>query len=432
MITNENGFAFINTVLRKEINGSPITVDRFNNMLNFSFEEAVSDRYSMFEEDQASTDFFRFLKKNESIALDLDGKFDLSSLSNNYFHATGASYNKEDGTYVEIDFVSENEWDIRRGSVLEQPNFDYPIVKISDDKLCFYPLKLGDNTNLVFNAGFGSQTDWYVNGAPANTSGLDSMADQWASSFSTTNRVDYYRNGFEGYSQLVGFDDSGAGNQFGGIKCLDAFLVNTILPDDYYLYFQYYIENGSSNTDLRVWVNNSQVLEISGLTNSTEVGTYGAVVTVGSKPTSPGFEIFGVSVSSDPNKKISFDKIYLGLPTYVSLDYIKQPATPYFDWYYDANDRIQYLQAFSTLGSYTLQTGEKYIDKDDGTEWTAGSTIGSKTGGDDADNKTVEMEIPDDEKRMVFYSMLSKLGIPIDKLDATQYSMQMESKEIMK
>ena len=140
----------------------------------------------------------------------------------------------------------------------------------------------------------------------------------------------------------------------------------------------------------------------------------------------PAITFYAENDQVQNSKAVFLDKVCLSVALDVTLNYLKQPSTPYFDWYYDSNDRIQYLEEDEV---YTLQTGETYIDKDDGSVLTATDVIGSVANGDDADNKTVEMEIPDDDKRGVFYSILSKLGISVDQLDATQYSMQMEAKE---
>jgi hypothetical protein len=60
-LTNSDGYNFINTITRKERSGGPITPDRYNNLLNFCFEERLSDEYTKFEKNEKSTDFFRYV-----------------------------------------------------------------------------------------------------------------------------------------------------------------------------------------------------------------------------------------------------------------------------------------------------------------------------------------------------------------------------------
>lgn len=97
--------------------------------------------------------------------------------------------------------------------------------------------------------------------------------------------------------------------------------------------------------------------------------------------------------------------------TSVALRYLKSPSTPFFDYYYDANDVIQYL----TPGqSYTLQAGEEYRD---------GTTSGGVT------SISVELSFPEGERLQVLYMILSKIGIALNEQDAVEYGMAREQKE---
>ena len=131
-----------------------------------------------------------------------------------------------------------------------------------------------------------------------------------------------------------------------------------------------------------------------------------------------------------PIAKIEGDDINV-FPTSITtvvLGYLEEPEDPYFDYYYDANDEIKYLTPYTGI-PYTLQTGESYVDKDDGSVLGASDTIGSISGGDDADNKSTELWLPEGERYKVLYCILQKMGIALNEQDAVQYGMVEAQKE---
>lgn len=97
--------------------------------------------------------------------------------------------------------------------------------------------------------------------------------------------------------------------------------------------------------------------------------------------------------------------------TNVFVRYLKLPDTPFFDYYYDANDVIQYLQPGQ---QYTLQAGEEYRD---------GTTSGQVT------SISVELSFPEGERVQVLYMILEKLGVSLNEQDALEYGMAREQKE---
>lgn len=103
-----------------------------------------------------------------------------------------------------------------------------------------------------------------------------------------------------------------------------------------------------------------------------------------------------------------------------TIEYLKTPTSPYFDYYLDANDNVQYLVPST---AYTLKTGETYIDKDDGTVRTAGYTIPS------GEVKSVELHFPESDRVDVMYKILEKLGVSLNDELKIQYGMQREIKE---
>jgi hypothetical protein len=102
------------------------------------------------------------------------------------------------------------------------------------------------------------------------------------------------------------------------------------------------------------------------------------------------------------------------------FEYLKNPTEPYFDYYFNSDDEIVYLLPST---SYTLKTGETYIDKDDNTERSAGYTITS------GENKSVELHFPESDRVDVLYRILQKLGVSLNDELKVQYGLQGEVKE---
>lgn len=128
-----------------------------------------------------------------------------------------------------------------------------------------------------------------------------------------------------------------------------------------------------------------------------------------------------------PILKIVDDTLLVNPSTITSIDfeYLKNPNVPYFDYYIDADDKIQYL----TEGQvYTLLANETYTDKEDGSVLTVGETIGVKPA-QDANNMSIEMSFPPGERVQVLYIILSKLGISLNEQDAVEYGLLREQKE---
>lgn len=100
----------------------------------------------------------------------------------------------------------------------------------------------------------------------------------------------------------------------------------------------------------------------------------------------------------------------ISIPT-VNFGYLKKPATPFYDYYINTNDEYIYMPVGS---DHTLLAGEEYRD---------GTTSGI------VNSISVEMSYPDNERVQVFYLMLEKIGIVLNKQDAIQYGLNKEQKE---
>lgn len=128
-----------------------------------------------------------------------------------------------------------------------------------------------------------------------------------------------------------------------------------------------------------------------------------------------------------PIMKIEGDTLTVNPSTITSITflYLRKPDVPFFDYYIDANDNIQYL----TVGQvYTLKTDESYTDKEDGTVFGVGSTIGVKPA-QDANNMSIELSFPDGERIQILYMILEKIGVSLNEQDALQYGLMREQKE---
>jgi len=123
-----------------------------------------------------------------------------------------------------------------------------------------------------------------------------------------------------------------------------------------------------------------------------------------------------------PIAKIVGDTIYVNplVSVNISFSYFKEADEPYYDYYVDANDEQVYLEVGA---SHVLLAGEEYVDKDDGAVRGEDYEITAEV------NHSVELPFPDNERIDVAYKILQKMGIPIEKIVATEYGSFREQKE---
>lgn len=400
--TNETIYDNLMTLLRKEKEGKTITEEQFNELLLQCSWEIANFEYSKFERNQTLTDSLRLLKVVEKIYVDYEGKCPISSLLQTYWHPI---YLNNNG--VKIDICTDNEWNERLGSSLEYPTSDFPISNIKGGYIYTEPIKADIiGPNLVSNSGFEGTTDW----VDTNT---DGKADGWGIDF-TSGIIINDEYGFDGYAQGSSFSAT-----LVSIRTVDNVLKKNC---NFYFEFEYYIEGGTGTIELSIWVHGAvKVVDIP--------------VTVGSRVRVNGiffnnfetlplgyFNIIFTNSTTEISRNVFIDKVFLSRienNPELTFSYLKSPDTPYFDYYYDASDQIVYLPENT---SYTLQTDEVYIDKDDGTERTSGYTITT------AENKTKELFLPEHERYRVLYSMLQKMGVSLNEQDALQYGIVTEQK----
>ncbi len=115
--------------------------------------------------------------------------------------------------------------------------------------------------------------------------------------------------------------------------------------------------------------------------------------------------------ASYPIGRLADTNIYV-LPntiTSITVLYIRNPTEPYFDYYTDANYKVQYLTAGQV---YALQTSEVYRD---------GTSSGSVT------SISVELEWEDLDKIKILHRILTKFGISMDEQLVAQYATSKEN-----
>jgi len=104
-------------------------------------------------------------------------------------------------------------------------------------------------------------------------------------------------------------------------------------------------------------------------------------------------------------------EIYPSTILSAKLIYYRNPITPVFDYYIDANGVINYLDEGAT---YILQTDEV---------GSAGQTSGTVT------SSSVEMEWRDQEKMDIAWMICRNFGINIQRQDLTTYALQIKGSE---
>lgn len=138
----DNGqiYEFVTTILRKEKEGSALTPERFNLMLQESMWEKANDEYKKFELSQVLTDTLRQLKTEQQINISGTGEYDLSGLTHDYWHPSALYYDNV-GDIRRIEIVTGLEWSERVTSSLLAPDYVYPICKFTRDASGNYIIK---------------------------------------------------------------------------------------------------------------------------------------------------------------------------------------------------------------------------------------------------------------------------------------------------
>lgn len=142
-MTMDNGqiYDFVNTILRKEKNGSAISPERFTLMLISSMWEKVNYEFSRFEITQVVTDTIKSLKvPEETIAISASGTFDLTTLAEDYLHPTTLTYVDTSTRTRQIDICTDAEWAEYTSNSLLAPDLLFPIAKIAGDTLFTTPI----------------------------------------------------------------------------------------------------------------------------------------------------------------------------------------------------------------------------------------------------------------------------------------------------
>jgi hypothetical protein len=86
------------------------------------------------------------------------------------------------------------------------------------------------------------------------------------------------------------------------------------------------------------------------------------------------------------------------------MDYIEEPAEPAYDYYYDADGNLVYLEEGA---SHTLLAGEEYRD---------GTSIGI------VNSITVELPYREEDKLIIASMILSKIGINLKVGEITNFA----------
>lgn len=129
-MNNGEIYDFVNTILRKEKNGSALDSDRFNLMLKESMWEKVNDEYRKYELSQIISDTLQDLKSTSNISINSNGEFQLSNLLlDDYWHPSSLRYVDTGGNTREIEIVTDYEYNYRLSSILLKPDSIFPIAK---------------------------------------------------------------------------------------------------------------------------------------------------------------------------------------------------------------------------------------------------------------------------------------------------------------
>lgn len=106
-------------------------------------------------------------------------------------------------------------------------------------------------------------------------------------------------------------------------------------------------------------------------------------------------------------------KVYPTSISSIKFSYLREPATPIFDYYIDANYTVQYLTEGQS--EYPLKTGE------------VGSS--GETADTEVTSTSIDLEWENSDVVNIISIILEKLGTKLSAVDITQYAMSLEQKQ---
>jgi hypothetical protein len=154
-MTNNDIFNLVNFYLRKSKEAEPISVEQFRSLLIQESYNHFKELYPLYEKDQRYKDRLNpFVNVANVTTLNTTtNTIDVPIL---YAHFVGMYYTDDINKVRAFDIVTDDEWDMRIRSTLSVPTDEYPICKVSGDKIYVYPEFSGTDTSLKIYYGSGA------------------------------------------------------------------------------------------------------------------------------------------------------------------------------------------------------------------------------------------------------------------------------------
>lgn len=158
-----NGLIYnlLDTIIRKEKEGQTISPEQFSELLQLCSLEKANADYAMFEINQVISDSLRLLRGKETIPLTV-GVGDISAITD-YWHVTNAYHITTSYPVIPFDILNEREYLERVYSDLEQPQINWPILKIDNDEVIVSPTSITSIEFMYLKKPAVPFFDYYIN-----------------------------------------------------------------------------------------------------------------------------------------------------------------------------------------------------------------------------------------------------------------------------
>jgi hypothetical protein len=143
--TNQDIWNLVDDITRKELRGNIIGGNQRNRLLKMANTQHFNNLLNEYEVNQEITDSLQVFKTTKTGAELTPASNDsygyYLTLPTDYarFGELGYKYSGNPSNYKVVELLTDDEWHIRRGSIIKRPTRKYPIATIRGDKIYYAP-----------------------------------------------------------------------------------------------------------------------------------------------------------------------------------------------------------------------------------------------------------------------------------------------------
>ena len=351
-------------ILRKESKGLAVSPDGFSDLLQVKNLSLFNEYYKVFEVNQVTTDALRAFKDVAQLDLSYDGESfsQYVALPSDYKHITGLQVGAAAVSFTWTDDPNDVSFSSPDTFASTGTNITSYISALNPAEATSSTISLTADTDYVLKIDVTDESVSPESDMPSVYLLIEGTLDEQTTMTEGLNFINFNSGAVTGQINIIVRKESA--------------------------------EAVDISADFTLTLDDSEFVEIDRVTDEEWVNRRNDELT---KPT-----------ATYPIARISADNIYVAPKSIdnIILFYLTTPATPFFDYYFDANLVIQAMDEDDT---HVLTTGEVGRSGE-----AAGATVTSAT---------VELEWEDIDQIKILHRILAKLGVSMDEQLVAQYAL---------